>query len=169
MGREELKLRARWLAEWAGMVTCIEPSIGSTFGAPDVHLVNETVDGFAEFKVVEAEGTFDIRKNQRLWHLRYQKYKPNSCFVVLCQQGFWALPSKMAIVEQRVHGSPVNWDCIRSGILSYALRTVFRGDVFNRDSIEHLLEPLAQEGLGCGQAKIQGGRTSTGASQKMQI
>jgi hypothetical protein len=135
MGREELKLRARWLAEWAGMVTCIEPSIGSTFGAPDVHLVNETVDGF----------------------------------VVLGQQGFWALPSKMAIVEQRVHGSPVNWDCIRSGILSYALRTVFRGDVFNRDSIEHLLEPLAQEGLGCGQAKIQGGRTSTGASQKMQI
>lgn len=146
MGREEFKLRAKWLSSFSGMVTCIEPSTGSTFGAPDTHLVNASVDGFIEFKMIEVGGTFLMRQNQRIWHMKYQKYRPNSGFCILSPQGFWLIPSKMACFEQHIQGEPLDWSTVKPGILTYGLKQVFSGVLFNRDSVEHLLEPLAPEG-----------------------
>jgi hypothetical protein len=148
MGREELQLRARWLSHWCGMVTRIEPTTGSTLGAPDVHLANESVDGFLEFKIVEPGGTFDIRQNQVVWHSRYVDFKSNSGFCVMCPQGFWMMPSKAALQLGRVIGEPFNWEAVRSSILTFALRRIFLGKAFNRDAVEHLIEPLAFEGVG---------------------
>jgi hypothetical protein len=160
MGREELKLRSRWLSQWCGMVTCIEPSIGSTFGAPDVHVANVVVDGFIEFKVLETGGTFKIRQNQRIWHAKYQRIRPNSAFCILCQQGFWLIPSKPALINQRVAGEPMNWEALRPSILTFALKHVFAGGSFNRSTVEHLLEPSVMEGVGCEEQARETCRTS---------
>jgi hypothetical protein len=159
MGREELQLRARWLSQWSGMVTCIEPTTGSTFGAPDVHVANAAVDGFIEFKVLDEGGTFMMRQNQRIWHAKYQKLRANSGFCILCQQGFWMMQSRQALQEGRVHGEPVNWLDARPPILTFALRQIFHGSFFNRSSIEHLIEPLAMEGMHRGQEKLEACRT----------
>lgn len=145
MGREEFKLRAKWLSSFTGMVTCIEPAIGSTFGAPDTYLVNDSVDGFLEFKMIEVGGTFLMRQNQRIWHLKYQKYRANSGFCILSHQGFWIVPSKMACLDQHIKGEPLDWPSIKPGILTFALKQVFSGVLFNRDSVEHLIEPLAMK------------------------
>jgi hypothetical protein len=153
MGRDEFKLRSRWLSQWCGMVTRIEPSTGSTFGAPDVHVANASVAGFVEFKVVEAGGTFSIRQNQRLWHAKYQRISPNSAFCIVCQQGFWMLPSKLALLHQRVYGPPMNWEALRPSILTFALKHVFAGGAFSYDTVEHLLEPLVMEGVGSGKGQ----------------
>lgn len=153
MGREEFQLRARWLSQWSGMVTCIEPTIGSTFGAPDVHLANAAVDGFVEFKVLEAGGTFKIRQNQRIWHAKYQRIRSNSGFCIVCQQGFWMMPSKAGLLNQRITGEPMNWESLRPSILTFALKHVYGGKAFNRGTVEHLLEPLAMEGVGSGKGK----------------
>lgn len=162
MGREELKLRARWLSQWSGMVTRIEPTIGSTFGAPDVHVGNAAVDGFIEFKVLETGGTFRIRQNQRIWHAKYQRIRANSGFCILCQQGFWIIPSKAGLLNQRVTGEPMNWEALRPAILTFALKHVFAGKAFNRSTVEHLLEPLVMEGVGC--VKGQEARQACGTS-----
>ena len=158
MGREEFRLRAQWLAHWNGMVTRFEPTTGSTAGAPDTHIANPATAGFVEFKVVEAGGTFDLRPSQMLWHSRYSKMLLNSCICVLCQQGFWLIPSRMAVKEQIVVGEPLNWDQIKGILLTYAARHAFTGKVFNRDSIEHLIEPVvAGSGGNIGrEEKIQG-------------
>jgi hypothetical protein len=163
MGREEFKLRAKWLAHWCGMVTRFEPTTGSTAGAPDTHVANAAVAGFVEFKVVEAGGTFEMRQSQMIWHNKYSSIMPNSCFCVLCPQGFWLIPSKVAVRLQKVVGEPLNWDHLRGDILTFAIRHVFSGRVFHRGSVEHLIEPLVMvKGVGHGRQKaIQRG----GASQ----
>lgn len=162
MGREEFKLRSRWLANWRGMVTRFEPTTGSTSGAPDIHVANVAVAGFLEFKVVEPCGTFEIRPSQRVWHSKYASILPNSCFCVLSQQGFWLIPSKIAMKVQKVAGDPLNWDQVRGDVLTFAVRHAFNGRVFHRGSIEHLIEPLAvMRGVGHGNTKqIQRSRSS---------
>jgi hypothetical protein len=136
------------------MVTRFEPTTGSTAGAPDTHVANAAVAGFVEFKVVEAGGVFDIRQSQLFWHTKYSSIMPNSCFCVMCPQGFWMIPSKLAVKTQRVVGEPLNWDHLRGDILTFAVRYSFAGRLFHRESVEHLIEPLARiRGVGHGRQK----------------
>ena len=158
MGREEFKLRARWLANFTGLVTRIEPTVGSTAGAPDVHLTNAAIDGWVEFKIVEACGTYVIRPSQLVWHSKYSSIRNNSCFCIMCPQGFWLIPSRLAIKLQKVVGDPVNWETVHSpNIINYGLRHVFKGNVFCRNSIERMIEPTVMAGVGHGKTEqIQG-------------
>lgn len=161
MGREEFKLRSRWLAQWCGMVTRFEPTTGSTSGAPDTFCANVAVAGFVEFKVVEAGGVFDIRPSQVIWHTKYSSIQNNSCFCVLSGQGFWLIPSRVALKTQRVVGDPLNWEQVRGDILTYALRHTFSGRLFHRETVEHLIEPLAAiRGVGHGRQKEIQGRST---------
>jgi hypothetical protein len=172
MGREELRLRAQWLAHWQGMVTRIEPNIGSTFGAPDTFLVNEQVDGWIEFKVVSVGGTIEIRPAQRNWHEKYSAFRRNSAFVVLCNQGFWILPARTALRAPFVQGECVDWPIIRADMLTMAVKTAYEGRVFNRKTIEQLIEPHSSWVGNHGQereGKAQGSSTDERAAKASRL
>ena len=110
LARQEIDLRSKWLSEWTGQVTRVEPATGSTTGVPDTFLINAKSAGWLEFKVVGNGGTFEIRTPQRRWHRHFMEYSTASGFCILSTQGFWLINSRAAIEGQHVVGDCLPWD-----------------------------------------------------------
>ena len=103
MARAELELRPQWLSHWHGHITLVEPTIGSTNGAPDAHLSWDDTSLWVEFKVAEDDGSFLIRPQQRLWHRSYIKHSSDSWVVVMDKEGFWMVSARKALEEANVY------------------------------------------------------------------
>ena len=140
--RPEIKLRAQWLTEWAGQVTRIEPTVGSTPGTPDTFLINDIIAGWVEFKTVGAGGEFEIRKEQLRWHRDFSRYSPFSTFCILSVQGWWLVPSIIALETPFVFGHPVPWEHTTGLMIASALKHyAFKQCVFNADILDEMIEP----------------------------
>jgi hypothetical protein len=91
--RPELAWRPDWLAEWPGHVSLIEPSIGSTFGVPDVSLVARGFDpGWNEFKWMDEDGRFVLRPEQRAWMRDFIRHSSRCAITVMNELGFLTIP-----------------------------------------------------------------------------
>lgn len=97
MDREEIALRKDWLAGWLGHVTRVEPTIGSTNGAPDVHLAWDGMTCWVEFKIADEHGNFALLADQRLWHRAYCAHSRNAIVCPMDKEGFWLIPSRRVI------------------------------------------------------------------------
>src|SRR5688572_5144710 len=102
--REELKLRSLWLAEWPGHATLVEPSIGSTFGAPDASLVaHNFAPGWVEFKAMDTDGWFKVRPDQRAWAREFVKFSPRIALVIMDDEGFYICHAKEVLHKYQPH------------------------------------------------------------------
>ena len=93
--RDELLLRPKWLEKWPGFASLIEPSIGSTSGVPDVHLVaDEFLPGWVEFKALEGEDSnlFKIRPEQKAWMRDYLPFDKRVALCLMDKKGWCLLP-----------------------------------------------------------------------------
>jgi hypothetical protein len=96
--RDEILLRPKWLAAWPGQYTLIEPSIGSTAGAPDAFLVScDFPPGWVEFKALDEFGMFHLRPAQRSWAREFLSYSSRVALCVMDKTG-WHLLSMRRIV-----------------------------------------------------------------------
>src|SRR5690349_11379619 len=87
--RDEINWRKPWLDEWPGHVSLVEPSLGSTAGIPDAHLVAQRFPpGWVEFKALDHEGAFKLEPSQRLWGKDFVRYSNRCAYVVLDPKGF---------------------------------------------------------------------------------
>jgi hypothetical protein len=95
MKRDETERRRDWLRLWPGWHTLIEPTIGSTPGAPDVHLVSSDPPfppGWVEFKALDGSGLFQMRREQVFWARNYCAFDRRAALVVLGRDNWWAIP-----------------------------------------------------------------------------
>lgn len=99
MEREEILLRSGWLKIWPGHSTRVEPAIGGSTGVPDVSLLHADYFGWAEFKVADCDGIFELRRRQKRWHRDFLAAGGwQAVFIVMDREGFWVIPSR-AVVE----------------------------------------------------------------------
>lgn len=99
MQRVENELRRDWLDLWDGHHSLVEPSIGSTSGVPDTHLVAEGfAPGWVEFKALE-DGMFDLRPAQRLWAREYCAHTDRVALVALGREVWYAVPMRAIIAK----------------------------------------------------------------------
>jgi hypothetical protein len=96
--RLEIEWRKRWLAEWPGHITCVEPTIGSTDGAPDVMLACRSSlchfdPGWVEFKWIE-DGSVKLEASQRFWMRQFLRHSNRVAVVSMDRDGFYIHPAK---------------------------------------------------------------------------
>ena len=105
--REELKLRPLWLSQWPGHVTLVEPSIGSTFGAPDASLVADYfTPGWVEFKAMDKEGWFKMRPEQRAWARDFMKHSRRCALVIMDSEGFYIAHAREVLSYKPLYHGP---------------------------------------------------------------
>lgn len=79
--KDETLYRKRVIDEWPGFVTRIEPSASSSFGVPDVNLSLAGRETWVEFKFLEDDQTFSLRRTQRLWIMKRIEAGMNNALV----------------------------------------------------------------------------------------
>lgn len=96
--RDELLLRPKWLDEWDGIYSLIEPSIGSTAGVPDAHLIGQGfLPGWVEFKALDEKREFKLRPAQRRWMLDHLPFTRRIAVVLLEEEGCWTFPASLLV------------------------------------------------------------------------
>jgi hypothetical protein len=91
--RDEIVLRQKWLEDWPGHATLIEPTIGSTAGAPDASLVAKSFEpGWVEFKALDPDGLFKMEPSQRLWMRDFIRSSSRCAIVAMDNLGFFTIP-----------------------------------------------------------------------------
>lgn len=136
--RDELLLRPKWLACWEGHVSFIEPSIGSSAGVPDVHLIDHGFDpGWVEFKALDGHGTFKLKPEQRGWMRSYSVFSSRCAVVVMDALGFYTIPMRPFLErDYRRFYSPhdllpgplypyMKWEGLRKAHLIISLREAY--------------------------------------------
>ena len=100
MNRDEIEWRSGWLDDWPGRFWLVEPTIGSTFGIPDTHVVaTNFAPGWVEFKAIDDNGQFKVRPAQRLFFKTFCQYSTRAAVIVLDGQGFWAIPGRTMALQ----------------------------------------------------------------------
>lgn len=129
-------LRPKWLECWPGHVTLVEPSVGSTFGAPDASLVADRFPpGWVEFKAMDEDGWFVMRPEQRMWAKDFLRHSNRAALVIMDNEGFYITHIREVVASSyqpqyhapslRSHYRKVAWASIQERNLDRMLEVTY--------------------------------------------
>ena len=86
-----------FLKAWDGFHSNVEPSLGSSFGHPDTLLARDDLVALVEFKRMNFDGGFSLKRTQSNWHREFNKHSGIAWWCILGSDRYYLLRSPLVI------------------------------------------------------------------------